>query len=130
MKILVINTGSSSIKYELFDVKGFRVLAGGVAEKIGEENSILIYRTAQPSGKSTQKVQEGLISDHHEGLKRIVDLLVDPKHGVISDKNDISAVGHRVVHGGEAFHSTAIIDDNVVAAIKKNIPLAPFTKGD
>jgi acetate kinase len=55
-----------------------------------------------------------------------VDLLVDPKHGVISDKNEISAVGHRVVHGGETFHSTAIIDDNVVAAIKKNIPLAPL----
>jgi acetate kinase len=126
MKILVINTGSSSIKYELFDVENRKVLAGGLAEKIGEENSVLIHRTARPGGKSTQKVQKGLIADHHEGLKRIVSLLVDPKHGVIADKNEISAVGHRVVHGGEAFHSTVIVDDKVVAAIKKNIPLAPL----
>lgn len=126
MKILVINTGSSSIKYELFDLENRKVLAGGRAEKIGEENSVLIHRTALPGGKSTQKVQEGLIADHHDGLKRIAGLLVDTKNGVITDKNEISAVGHRVVHGGEAFHSTVIVDDKVVAAIKKNIPLAPL----
>ncbi|PXF58163.1 MAG: acetate kinase [Deltaproteobacteria bacterium] len=126
MKILVINTGSSSIKYELFDLEHRKILAGGLAEKIGEESGVLTYRTVLPNGKSTKKVEEGLIADHHEGLNRIVGLLVDPKCGVIADKSEISAVGHRVVHGGEAFHSTVFIDEDVIAAIKENIPLAPL----
>ncbi|MCD6297079.1 MAG: acetate kinase, partial [Deltaproteobacteria bacterium] len=126
MKILVINTGSSSIKYELFDVDHRKILAGGMAEKIGEEGSILTHKRVLPNGETIEEVKEGLITDHHEGLTRIVDLLVDPEHGVIRDKSEISAVGHRVVHGGEAFHSTVIIDDEVIAAIKGNIPLAPL----
>jgi acetate kinase len=126
MKILVINTGSSSIKYELFDVDHRKILAGGLAEKIGEESGILTHKTVLPNGKSTKKVEKGLIADHHEGLNRIVGLLVDPKHGAIEDKTEISAVGHRVVHGGETFHSTTIINEDVIAAIKKNIPLAPL----
>ena len=126
MKIFVINTGSSSIKYELFDVDHHKILAGGVAEKIGEESGILTHQRILHNGESTEKVEEGQIADHHEGLTRIVDLLVDPEHGVIQDKSEISAVGHRVVHGGEAFHSTAIIDEEVIAAIKENIPLAPL----
>ena len=126
MKILVINTGSSSIKYELFDVEDRKILAGGLAEKIGEESSILTHRTVLPNGESEKNVDESMIADHREGLNRIVGLLVDPKYGVIADKADISAVGHRVVHGGEAFHSTVIIDEDVIAAIKENIPLAPL----
>ena len=126
MKILVINTGSSSIKYELFDVEHRKMLAGGLAEKIGEESGVLTHRTVLPNGESEKNVDESVIADHYEGLNRIVGLLVDPKHGVIADKAEISAVGHRVVHGGEAFHSTVIIDEDVVAAIKKNIPLAPL----
>ena len=126
MKILVINTGSSSIKYELFDVGHYKILAGGLAEKIGEESSLLTHKKILPGGESIEKVHKGLIADHYDGLNRIVKLLVDPKDGVIADKTDISAVGHRVVHGGEAFHSTTIIDKNVIAAIKKNIPLAPL----
>ncbi|RKX59348.1 MAG: acetate kinase [Thermodesulfobacteriota bacterium] len=126
MKILVINTGSSSIKYELFDMEHRKILAGGLAEKIGEEGGVLTYRTVLPNGKSTKKVEEGLIADHHEGLNCILGLLVDPKCGVIADKSEISAVGHRVVHGGEAFHSTVFIDEDVIAAIKENIPLAPL----
>ena len=126
MKILVINTGSSSIKYELFDMEHCNILAGGLAEKIGEESSILTHRTVLSNGGSEKNVDENMIADHREGLNRIVGLLVDPKHGVIADKAEISAVGHRVVHGGEAFHSTVIIDEDVIAAIKKNIPLAPL----
>ncbi|MBW1670386.1 MAG: acetate kinase [Deltaproteobacteria bacterium] len=126
MKILVINTGSSSIKYELFDVDHRKILAGGLAEKIGEESGILTHKTVLDSGKSTKKVEKGPIADHHEGLNRIVGLLVDPEHGAIADKTEISAVGHRVVHGGETFHSTTIINEDVIAAIKKNIPLAPL----
>lgn len=126
MKILVINTGSSSIKYELFDMEYHRVLATGMAEKIGEVSGILTHEKISANGESTRKVEEGVISDHHEGLNRILQLLVDPEHGAIKDKTEISAVGHRVVHGGEAFHSTTVIDDKVISAIRENIPLAPL----
>jgi len=126
MKILVINTGSSSIKYQLFDMDHHKVLASGMAEKIGEDTSILIHKRVLASGESVEKVEEGMIADHHKGLNRIVELLIDKEHGVIQDKSEISAVGHRVVHGGEDFHSTTIIDEQVIAAIKKNIPLAPL----
>ena len=126
MKILVINTGSSSIKYELFDVDHHKILAGGLAEKIGEQSSILTHERILANGESSIKVDKGKIADHHEGLNRIVGLLVDPQHGVIADKTEISAVGHRVVHGGETFQKTTIIDEKVIAAIKENIPLAPL----
>ena len=126
MKILVINTGSSSIKYELFDVENRKVLAGGMAEKIGEESGILTHEKMLSNGERAERVYEGVIADHREGLNRIVDLLVDPEHGVIRDKSEISAVGHRVVHGGESFHEPTIIDEEVIAAIKENIPLAPL----
>jgi acetate kinase len=78
------------------------------------------------NGESAKKVDEREIPDHHEGLNRIVDLLTDPEHGVVQDKSEITAVGHRVVHGGEAFHSTTIINEKVIEAIKENIPLAPL----
>lgn len=126
MRILVINTGSSSIKYELFDMDHCKILAGGLAEKIGEEISILTHKRILPNGEFEKNVDENTIADHYEGLNRIVDLLVDPEHGVIADKSEISAVGHRVVHGGETFHSTTIIDKDVIAAIMENIPLAPL----
>jgi len=126
MKILVINTGSSSIKYELFDMADHRVMASGIAEKIGEEESLIIQKKILSNGQSTERRESVIIADHHEGMRRIVDLLVDTEYGAIRDKNEIAAVGHRVVHGGEAFHSTTIIDETVIAAIKKNIPLAPL----
>jgi len=126
MKILVINTGSSSIKYQLFDMERHRILASGVAEKIGEDTSILTHWNVSANGEDVEKVEEGVIADHHEGMNRILGLLIDPEHGVVGDKSEISAVGHRVVHGGEAFHSPTIIDESVIAAIKENIPLAPL----
>jgi acetate kinase len=126
MKILVINTGSSSIKYELFDMDRYRILASGVAEKIGEESSVLTHKRLLPDGEEVRNEQEGRITGHHEGLKRIVGLLMDPEHGVIQNKSDIRAVGHRVVHGGETFHSTTVVDQEVIEAIRENIPLAPL----
>jgi len=126
MKILVINTGSSSIKYELFEMDDHRILAAGLAEKIGERSSLLTHTTIKADGKPTRKVEEGVFSDHQEGLNMIVDLLIDRKHGVIQDKSEITAVGHRVVHGGEAFQSPTVIDGKVMAAIRENIPLAPL----
>jgi acetate kinase len=126
MKILVINTGSSSIKYQLFDMERHRILASGVAEKIGEDISILTHWNVSAKGEDVEKVEECVISDHHEGMNRVLSLLIDPEHGAVRDKSEISAVGHRVVHGGEAFHSPTIIDESVIAAIKENIPLAPL----
>ena len=126
MKILVINTGSSSVKYELFDMTSQQVLASGIAEKIGEQRSILTHKVILTNGQSVQKVENEVIPDHYEGVKRIVELLVDPQYGAIGNKNEVYAIGHRVVHGGEEFQSTTIIDQRVIAALKRNIPLAPI----
>lgn len=126
MKILVINTGSSSIKYELFDMADQSVLASGVAERIGEEGGLLTHHRFQPDGKTSQSVFEEVIADHREGLNRIVALLTHPAHGVIKDRSEIKAVGHRVVHGGEHFQSTTVVDGAVLGAVRENIPLAPL----
>lgn len=126
MKILVINSGSSSIKYEFFDMDHQAVIARGMAEKIGEETGMLTHERMAGPGEPVRKKIADPIKNHHEGLTRIVDVLVDPAHGVIRDKSEITAVGHRVVHGGESFQSPTIIDEHVTAAIRKNIPLAPL----
>ena len=126
MKILVINTGSSSIKYQLFDMDKEIVLAHGLVEKIGEEKGILVHELSRKNKRKSTKTWEGVISNHHKGFKLIVDLLVSPENGIIKDKSDIAAVGHRVVHGGESFHSPTVIDREIIEAIKKNIPLAPL----
>ena len=105
MKILVINTGSSSIKYQLFDLAADVVLASGVLERIGEEAGV---------------------RDHRAGMEQIVRSLTDPGQGVIRAAAEIAAVGHRVVHGGEAFRRPVLIDEQVLAAIRQNVPLAPL----
>ena len=112
MKILVINCGSSSIKYKLFDVNHHRVLAAGLAEKIGEPGSVLTHCYAGAGGEEQQCVLEDSIADHHQGLQQIVDLLLDPRRGVVGDRLEITAIGHRVVHGGEAFKQPTLIDDD------------------
>ncbi len=126
MKILVINTGSSSIKYQLFDMENKRVMVSGLAEKIGEKTSFLEHEAMNENGESRMKEEKERIADHRQGLNRIVELLIDPEFGVISEKSEITAVGHRVVHGGESFHSSTVIDEEVKQAIKENIPLAPL----
>ncbi|MBN1271601.1 MAG: acetate kinase [Candidatus Aminicenantes bacterium] len=126
MKILVINTGSSSIKYQLFDMEKQKAVVNGLAEKIGEKTSILTHKLIDNQGNGKKKIEEGRLANHAEGLERIVELLVDPEFGAIRDKSEISAVGHRVVHGGEAFQESIIINEKVLAAVKKNIPLAPL----
>jgi acetate kinase len=126
MKILVINTGSSSIKYQLFDMGQKKAVVTGLAEKIGEETSVLTHELLDSNGKEKEKVEKERIKDHEQGMKRIVNLLIDPEWGVIRDKSEIEAVGHRVVHGGEAFKSSTIITSEVISAIEENIPLAPL----
>lgn len=126
MKILVINTGSSSIKYQLFEMSENKTLASGLAERIGEDEGVLTHKVTPPHGNTRKKVVRGVIADHREGLARIVDLLVDPEYGAVKDKSEISAVGHRVVHGGETFQASTVINEAVIAEIRKYIPLAPL----
>lgn len=126
MKILVINTGSSSIKYQLFDMTHEKVLALGLAERIGEDAGVLSHTVILENGEAHEEIIQGVISDHREGLIRIVDRLLDPNYNVIQDKTEISAIGHRVVHGGEAFQTPTIINEGVLSEIKKNTPLAPL----
>ncbi len=126
MTILVINSGSSSIKYRLFDAEQFDTLAFGLLEKIGEETSILTHNKVLTANDSKETVIEGKVSDHQDGLLQVVNLLLDSEYGAIQDKSDITAVGHRVVHGGESFKATTVINEDVLKAIKDNIRLAPL----
>ena len=122
MKILVINTGSSSLKYQLIDMINEAVLAKGLCDRIGIENSFIKHTKA---GCDTVVLEKDM-KNHKAAIKEVIKALTDSKTGVISDMNDISAVGHRVVHGGEKFHDSVIIDDEVMKAIKDCIELAPL----
>ncbi len=121
MKVLVINAGSSSIKYQLYRMPGADVLAKGLVEKIGEEGSKLSHFYNEKTYTLETKV-----GDHVKGMELILNTLVSRDVGVIEDISQISAVGHRVVHGGEEFTGSVIIDDNVIASIEKFADLAPL----
>lgn len=126
MKILVINSGSSSIKFQLLDMHDESVLATGLVERIGEVEG-QIKCTLYPGTERELTVKKtDAVPDHTTGMRMAVDLLTDKQQGVIADRSDIDAVGHRVVHGGEDFHLPTVIDAEVMAAIEKNIPLAPL----
>lgn len=103
-----------------------KVLASGIAERIGEPDSFLAYKVISESNEGHSLEIKKKIKNHKQGLSLIVDLLVDKTSGVIRDVNEISAIGHRVVHGGEKFKAPTCIDDSVITAIKNNIPLAPL----
>ena len=121
MKILVINSGSSSIKFELFDMPSEKREAKGLLQRIGEPES----RLTCTIGEAHHDIAEP-VADHEQGLKRIVEVLTDPARGGIDDVSSIGAVGHRVVHGGESFSETVVIDDAVERAIDENCALAPL----
>ena len=122
VKVLVINAGSSSLKYQLISMANEEVLAKGIVERIGIEGSALKHK---PGDKDKIVIQKEL-KNHTEAIGMVMDALVDKDHGVITDMNDISAVGHRVVHGGEKFSGSVIIDDEVMDALRENIDLAPL----
>jgi acetate kinase len=126
MNILVINAGSSSVKYELFDMEDESTRAFGNIEKIGDRNSISTHAAARSDGGYEEKVGKGRIADHREAFKSVVNYLLDPDRGVIRDKSNISGVGHRVVHGGAEFHGPTVINEFVITAIEKAVPLAPL----
>jgi acetate kinase len=119
--ILVLNCGSSSLKYEVFRMPGRESLGKGLVERIGEAGSFL--QQTSPSG--TIRVEEAM-ADHGRAMARVAKALVDPGSGIIADIGGIDAVGHRVVHGGEQFSSSVVIDDEVMKAIESNIELAPL----
>lgn len=121
MKILVINSGSSSIKYQVFEMPQHDVICSGMVERIGLENAKVIYKSR---GNTYEQVTE--VPDHRTGLQKIYLQLIDEKHGVLKTADDIDAVGHRVVHGGSTFSDTVIIDEKVKDKIKELFSLAPL----
>ena len=122
MKILVINAGSSSLKYQLLDPEKQQVLAKGLCERIGIDGRF----TYKPEGKEPVKDAEVAMPTHSEAIQTVLNALVDPSNGVISSMDEIDAVGHRVVHGGEKFAKSVLITDEVMAAIEECNPLAPL----
>lgn len=121
--ILVINTGSSSIKYQLFEMDTKKVLASGLMERIGEKTAKHTYKSVR---SETGISEEKNIPDHWTGISEMDRLLTDSKNGVIQNTSEISGIGHRVVHGGETFTKPTRIDGTVIRAIEENIPLAPL----
>ncbi len=122
MNILVINCGSSSLKYQLINMKNEEVLAKGLVERIGIEGSQVKHTT---TGKEEVVIEE-VMKDHRKALELVLNALIDPNYGAISSMDEIGAVGHRVVHGGEKFASSVLIDDEVMEALNDCIDLAPL----
>ena len=122
MKILVLNCGSSSIKYQFYSLESHRIMAKGIVEKIGMKGSFLKHEK-----ESGQKVLfEGEILDHKIGIEYILGVLSSEKHGCIDSLDEINAVGHRVVHGGEEFSESVLITDEIIETLEKFIELAPL----
>lgn len=122
MKVLVVNSGSSSIKYQLFDMTDESVLAKGLVERIGIPDSIINH---YPSGKAPVITHQD-IPNHRVGIKLMMDALLHQDYGVIKDISEIVAVGHRVVHAGEKFSGSVLLTDEVMDALKECIELAPL----
>ncbi|QGP93023.1 Acetate kinase [Neomoorella glycerini] len=124
MKILVLNCGSSSVKYQLFDMADETVLARGLVERIGIPGSVLTHR---PTGKN-KLVREAEITDHKAAVRLCLEALTDQQHGVIKDYSEIGAVGHRIVHGGD-FCDSVLITQETKAIISDLVKLAPLHNG-
>lgn len=124
MKVLVINSGSSSIKYQLFDMEGRTVLASGLMEQIGEKTSQLKHKTRQENGEMQTLIQNDPVADHVQGFDRIMEVFAST--GALKDSDALYGIGHRVVHGGEAFHEPTLITAQVIETIREQIPLAPL----
>ena len=123
MKVLVINAGSSSLKYQLLDPETGHLLAKGLCERIGIDGKF----TYKPQVEGKAAVSAGVpMPTHSEAIQAVLSALVDPDNGVISSMKEIDAVGHRVVHGGESFASSVLITDQVMQAVEDCTPLAPL----
>ncbi|HSA96439.1 MAG TPA: acetate kinase, partial [Acidobacteriota bacterium] len=122
MKVLVLNSGSSSVKFQFMQMEDERLLAKGIVEKIGSSDAIVTY---QPEGRNKiREIREVL--NHSVAIQLVLNLLLSPQHGVIRDQGEIDGVGHRIVHGGEDFSDSVLITDKVKASIRKCIQFAPL----
>ena len=121
MKILVVNCGSSSLKYQLIDMETEEVMAKGYLERIGIDGSFLTHRV----GEEKYKIEKE-IKNHKDGLELVIEQLLHKDYGVIKDLSEIDAIGHRIVHGGEKFTKSVLINDEVVKGIEEAIEFAPL----
>lgn len=121
VEVLVLNSGSSSLKHQLFDMTDGRVLASGLVERIGEAESRVVSRTPGADGALVEHTETVAVADHGAALERIVAALADAGLG-----RDLAGIGHRVVHGGERFVAPTLIDADVIAGIRDQVPLAPL----
>ncbi len=122
MKILVVNSGSSSIKYRLFNMADESLLAKGLVERIGINGSLINH---YPTGKESV-IKELAVPNHRKGIELVISALLDDGHGVIKDISEISAVGHRVVHGGEKYSGSVLLSEDVMETLNECIELAPL----
>lgn len=122
MNILVINAGSSSLKFQLYAMNNEAVLAKGRVERIGMDSAILTYEPS--NGSEVREVQE--ILDHTAAIRKVLDMILHPDYGVLKSLSEIQAVGHRVVHGGESFTGSVVVDDAVKREIRQLFDLAPL----
>ena len=121
MKVLVLNSGSSSLKYQLIDMDTEEVLAKGNFERIGQYNSFLTHKVAD-----MKRSFEKPVSNHEKAIRFVLKTLQNSVYGVISDPDEIDAIGHRIVHGGEKFTKPALVDDEVMKGLEDSIELAPL----
>ena len=122
MKILVINCGSSSLKYQLIDMENEAVLAKGLCERIGIEGSVLTHK---PAGKE-KLVKETPMKDHQIAIQLVLDALLDKVYGVISNVSEISAIGHRVLHAGKYYSDSIIVNEDVKKVVRDCFDLGPL----
>ena len=122
MNILVLNCGSSSLKYQLINMTDESVLAKGIVERIGIEGSILTHK---PTGKAKYEVEQTM-PDHNVAVKLVLDALVDGTHGVIKDASEIAAVGHRVLHAGKYYSDSIIVNEDVKQVVRDCFDLGPL----
>jgi acetate kinase len=120
--ILVINSGSSSLKFTLYNIETETKLASGLVERIGSENANMVYR----KGDGAKEEQLVAAPDHSAALRLVTEALVDPAKGVIKSLDEVDAIGHRVLHGGEIFKTSTLVDADVMAQLKKLVPLGPL----
>ena len=122
MKVLVINCGSSSLKYQVLDMTNESLLCKGLVERIGMDGSVITHEKI-----GTDKVKtEVPMKDHKDAIEQVLNAIQDPEHGVVKSMDEIGAVGHRVVHAGEKFASSVLITEEVIKALEECVELAPL----
>lgn len=123
MKVLVINCGSSSLKYQVLDMDGENLLAKGLVERIGMDGSVITHTKIGSDDKWKNEVP---MPTHKEAIEQVLNAIVDPEHGVLHDMSELGAVGHRVVHGGERYANSVLIDEEVLTHLDELSELAPL----